>query len=212
VERHLRDIAAEPMITGEHQMRVLAAGGARHAERRRSRRRAVSQAAARRRHFAPRSCRRDRDSCSPKLRCSTSGSSTPGSAFTEDATYSVPATDAPDAEPDDTLFLIADDAERSLAGRAADGKTTWSENPHARTRRLLGNVRIRRTEGARAWVTANFAVYRMRSNQVATYVGRYEYVLERQRDGLRIQSRRAILDPKCATWQDQLHPSERAET
>ena len=34
----------------------------------------------------------------------------------------------------------------------------------------------------------------MRTHQVASYVGRYEYVLERQRDGLRIQQRRAILD------------------
>jgi len=115
--------------------------------------------------------------------------------FTDDGTYSVPSTDAPDADPSDTLFLIADDY-ASLRSRVEQlmGKTTWSENPHARTRRLLGNVRIRRTDGARAWVTANFAVYRMRSNQTATYVGRYEYVLERGQAGLRIQHRRAILD------------------
>jgi len=115
--------------------------------------------------------------------------------FTDDGTYSVPSTDAPDADPSDTLFLIADDY-ASLRSRVEQlmGKTTWSENPHARTRRLLGNVRIRRTDGARAWVTANFAVYRMRSNQTATYVGRYEYVLERSQAGLRIQHRRAILD------------------
>jgi p-cumate 2,3-dioxygenase beta subunit len=74
------------------------------------------------------------------------------------------------------------------------GKTTWSENPHARTRRMLGNVRIRRTEAERAWVTANFIVHRLRTHQVATYVGRYEYVLERSAAGLRIRHRRAILD------------------
>jgi p-cumate 2,3-dioxygenase beta subunit len=115
--------------------------------------------------------------------------------FTDDATYSVPSTDAPDADPSDTLFLIADDA-ASLRSRVEQllGKTTWSENPHARTRRLLGNVRIRRTDGARAWVTANFVVYRMRSHQTATYIGRYEYVLERRQAGVRIQHRRAILD------------------
>ena len=115
--------------------------------------------------------------------------------FTEDATYSVPSTDLPDAEPDDTLFLIADDAAR-LRSRVEQllGKTTWSENPHARTRRLLANVRVRRVSGARVWATANFAVYRLRTNQVATYVGRYEYVLERRDAGLRIQHRRAILD------------------
>jgi p-cumate 2,3-dioxygenase beta subunit len=115
--------------------------------------------------------------------------------FTDDATYSVPSTDAPDAEPSDTLFLIADDAAR-LRSRVEQllGKTTWSESPHARTRRLLSNVRIRRSDGTRVWVTANFAVYRMRTNQTATYVGRYEYVLERRPSGLRIQHRRAILD------------------
>jgi p-cumate 2,3-dioxygenase beta subunit len=115
--------------------------------------------------------------------------------FSEECTYSVPSTDRPDAEPSDTLFLIADDAMR-LRSRVGQllGKTTWSENPRARTRRLLANVRIRRTEGARAWVTANFAVYRYRTNQVASYVGRYEYVLERRSGGLRIQHRRAILD------------------
>jgi len=115
--------------------------------------------------------------------------------FTEDASYRVPSTDLPDAEPDNTLYLIDDDAGR-LRSRVEQllGKSTWSENPHSRTRRLLANVRIRKTEGARAWVTANFAVYRMRTNQVACYVGRYEYVLERRREGLRIEQRRAILD------------------
>jgi p-cumate 2,3-dioxygenase subunit beta len=115
--------------------------------------------------------------------------------FTEHGTYRIPSTDVPDADPGDTLFLIDDDAAR-LRSRVEQllGKSTWSENPHSRTRRLLANVRIRKTDGARAWVTANFAVYRMRSNKVASYVGRYEYVLERRREGLRIEQRRAILD------------------
>jgi p-cumate 2,3-dioxygenase beta subunit len=115
--------------------------------------------------------------------------------FTEDATYSVPPTDAPEAEPSDTLFLIADDAAR-LRSRVEQllGKSTWSENPHARTRRLISNVRIRKSEGSHADVTANFIVVRLRTHQTATYVGRYEYVLERRGDGLRIQHRRAVLD------------------
>jgi p-cumate 2,3-dioxygenase beta subunit len=115
--------------------------------------------------------------------------------FTDDATYSVPSTDTPDADPSDTLFLIADDA-ASLRSRVEQlmGKTTWSENPHSRTRRLIGNVRIRRADGARVFVTANFVVHRMRTNQTATYVGRYEYELERRDAGLRIRHRRAILD------------------
>src|SRR5439155_25886981 len=66
--------------------------------------------------------------------------------FTENASYLVPSTDVPDANPDDTLFLIDDDAAR-LRARVEQllGKSTWSENPRSRTRRLLANVRIRRT-------------------------------------------------------------------
>jgi p-cumate 2,3-dioxygenase beta subunit len=115
--------------------------------------------------------------------------------FTEDCSYSIPSTDTPDAEPTDTLFLIADDVAR-LRSRVDQllGRTTWSENPRARTRRMLGNVRIRRCEGERAWVTANFVVYRLRNHQVGTYVGRYEYEFVRSSSELRIRHRRAILD------------------
>lgn len=115
--------------------------------------------------------------------------------FTDDASYSVPPTDAPESEPGDTLFLISDNAAR-LRSRVEQllGKTTWAESPRSRTRRLITNVRIRGQEGARARVTANFAVYRSRGDQLSTYVGRYEYLLERRDGGLRIVSRRAILD------------------
>lgn len=115
--------------------------------------------------------------------------------FTEDATYSVPPTDVPDADPDDTLFLIADDAGR-LASRVRQltGKTAWSENPPSRTRRMIGNVRIRGVSGDRIHATSNFVVYRMRSDRVATFVGHYEHVLLRNADGFRIQHRRAVLD------------------
>jgi p-cumate 2,3-dioxygenase beta subunit len=115
--------------------------------------------------------------------------------FTEDATYSVPPTDEPGAEPGDTLFLISDDADR-LRSRVEqlEGKTTWSESPPSRTRRIVSNVRILRTEGDHAWVTCNFVVYRMRSDTTSTYVGRCDYVLSRGEKGLRIRDRRAILD------------------
>lgn len=115
--------------------------------------------------------------------------------FTDDATYRVPPTDAPDAEPDDTLFLIADDAAR-LRSRVEqlEGGTTWSESPRSRTRRLISNVRIRRSEGDRAWVTCNFVVYRTRNDLTSTFVGRCEYVLVREEKGLCIRDRRAILD------------------
>jgi len=115
--------------------------------------------------------------------------------LTEDAIYEVPSTDAPDGDAHTTLFIIADNIER-IRSRVHQllGKSAWAENPPSRTRRLISNVRIRAVEGETIHVTANFAVYRMRFEQVDTYVGRYEYTL-RWRDGaLKIQHRRAILD------------------
>ncbi len=115
--------------------------------------------------------------------------------LTEDVTYSVPATDVPEGDAKSTLFLIADDALRVRSRvRQLLGKSAWAENPRSRTRRLISNVRIRETNGDTIWVAANFVVYRMRMDQVDTYVGRYEYTLV-QRDGqLKIHERKAILD------------------
>jgi p-cumate 2,3-dioxygenase beta subunit len=115
--------------------------------------------------------------------------------LTEVATYEVPSTDAPDGDPKTTLSIIADDITR-IRSRVKQllGKSAWAENPPSRTRRLISNVRIRGVEGESIYVTANFAVYRMRFEHMDTYVGRYEYTLV-QRDGrLKIRARKAILD------------------
>ena len=115
--------------------------------------------------------------------------------FSEDAHYLVPSPDQPDADPDDTLFLIADDRIR-LESRVEQllGKTAWAENPRSRTRRMLSNVRIREDDGQRVRVTSNFVVHRMRGEFHDTYVGHYEHTLVRHGDSFRIQERRAILD------------------
>lgn len=115
--------------------------------------------------------------------------------LTEDATYEVPATDTPDGDPKQTLSIIADDIARIRSRvEQLSGKTAWAENPPSRTRRLITNVRIRSIEGERIFVTANFAVYRMRFEHTDTYVGRYEYTLVQRNGRLRIQERKAILD------------------
>lgn len=115
--------------------------------------------------------------------------------LTEDATYEVPSTDTPDGDPKTTLFLIADDMLR-IRSRVKQllGKSAWAENPRSRTRRLISNVRIRAVEGEHISVTANFAVYRIRFEQMDTYVGRYEYTLVQRNGALRIRERKAILD------------------
>jgi p-cumate 2,3-dioxygenase beta subunit len=115
--------------------------------------------------------------------------------LTEDAVYEVPSTDLPDGEAHTTLFLIADNMER-IRSRVKQllGKSAWAEHPPSRTRRLISNVRIREVAGESIRVTANFAVYRMRFEQVDTYIGRYEYTLVWSAGALKIRHRRAILD------------------
>ena len=115
--------------------------------------------------------------------------------LTEDVTYEVPSTDVPEGNPRQTLFLIADNAERVHARvQQLLGKFAWAENPPSRTRRLISNVRLLEVADETLRITANFVVYRIRSGQMDTYVGRYEHIF-RLRDGvLKIQRRKAILD------------------
>ena len=109
--------------------------------------------------------------------------------------YEVPSTDTPDGETRTTLFIIADNIERiRLRVNQLLGKSAWAENPPSRTRRLISNVRIWEVAGETIRVTANFAVYRMRFEQVDTYIGRYEYTLVWRDGALKIRHRRAILD------------------
>jgi p-cumate 2,3-dioxygenase beta subunit len=115
--------------------------------------------------------------------------------LTEDATYEVPSTDTPDGDPRTTLSLIADDKTR-IRSRVAQllGKSAWAENPPSRTRRMISNVRVLQADGEAIHVTANFVVYRLRFEQMDSYVGLYAYTLV-QRDGrLKIRARKAILD------------------
>lgn len=119
--------------------------------------------------------------------------------FTEDGGYYVPSPDLPNGRPETTLYLVADDMAR-LQSRVSQmlGRFAWAENPPSRTRRLVGNVRVRGAEGNTLRISANFAVYRTRHELVDTYIGRYEYRLvvggSRPVSRLKIQERRAILD------------------
>jgi p-cumate 2,3-dioxygenase beta subunit len=115
--------------------------------------------------------------------------------LTDDVVYEVPSTDVPDGDSRNSLFLVADSAER-LHQRVEQllGKSAWAENPKSRTRRLISNVRIREATGDTLKITANFVVYRMRSGHIDTYIGRYEHTLVQHHGALKIRYRRAILD------------------
>jgi p-cumate 2,3-dioxygenase subunit beta len=116
--------------------------------------------------------------------------------FADDARYVVPATDAPDGDPDRDMMMIDDDLPR-LRARVTrlKGRYAHSEFPYSRTRHVISNVRLTRVAGDEVEAEAAFIVYRMRMGGVATYVGLYRYVLARQHGGgFKIQLRRAQLD------------------
>ena len=117
--------------------------------------------------------------------------------LTDDACYRVPANDTPDADPADTLFLIADDIRRIRARvtRLKD-RNAHAEFPRSRTRRIIANVRIVACEADALRVAANFVVYRFRREEsIREYVGSYRYVLRLVDGALRIGYREAVLDP-----------------
>ena len=107
----------------------------------------------------------------------------------------VPATDLPDGDPSNDLFLVQDDRflleqrVNSLLTRAAH-----AEYPHSSTRRLVTNVRAGLNEDGHVSVSANFAVYRSRNGVFDTYVGHYRHLLERDGDRLRFLIRKSVLD------------------
>ena len=117
--------------------------------------------------------------------------------LTDDACYRVPANDAPEADPADTLFLIADDIRRIRARvvRLKD-RNAHAEFPRSRTRRIIANVRIVAREVDTLRVAANFVVYRFRRDEsIREYVGSYRYILRVIDGALRIAYREAVLDP-----------------
>lgn len=116
--------------------------------------------------------------------------------LTEDAVYQIPSNDAPDGDPRQTLFTIADDIRR-IRGRVKRLRSpeAHAEYPRSRTRRIVGNVRILSATGDTLEVGANFIVHRFRRGErIGAYVGRYEYRLIVADAGLRISARKAILD------------------
>jgi p-cumate 2,3-dioxygenase subunit beta len=116
--------------------------------------------------------------------------------FTEDATYSVPATDLPpNASPDDSLFYVADDRFRlSERVKRLMKRTAHAEFPHSRTRHFVSNVRIRERREDELLVSAAFLVYRTKESVTDTYFGGYRYRLTTNNGALRIREKRCLLD------------------
>ncbi|HEX6512555.1 MAG TPA: aromatic-ring-hydroxylating dioxygenase subunit beta [Chloroflexota bacterium] len=115
--------------------------------------------------------------------------------FTQDCAYVVPTTDLPEADPAHDAVFVDDNFER-LQGRVNRLKSRHAhrEYPYSRTRRLVTNVRLLSVSDGEVEAAASFLVYRLRSGQVAAYIGHYRYKLVRAGESFKIRYRRATLD------------------
>jgi p-cumate 2,3-dioxygenase beta subunit len=119
--------------------------------------------------------------------------------FTADACYLVPplGIDHPErADPANMLFIVADDRLR-LSQRVIRllKPSAHAEYPPSRLRHLVSNVEVLGAGASgRIQVTASFVVYRVRNQEIGTYMGQYWYQLQCTDVGLRIAEKRACLD------------------
>lgn len=114
--------------------------------------------------------------------------------FTEDAQYTIPATDLVKGDPRTDLVLLNDDIVRIRARvRRLNSRRAHREFPWSRTRRIISNVRILEDRGGEIDAVANFAVYRVRRD-TNVYMGQYLYTLVRHEGSFMIKRRRAEMD------------------
>jgi p-cumate 2,3-dioxygenase subunit beta len=115
--------------------------------------------------------------------------------FTDDATYVIPGTGDPTADPRESLVLVDDDRTR-LGWRVKRllGGHAHREFPWSRTRRIVSGVRVERGPGDGLRVTASFVVWRFRHGHADPFVGRSEYRLVPHAESFRIAAKRAALD------------------
>lgn len=114
--------------------------------------------------------------------------------FTEDGVYMVPATDAPDADPANTLFLVHDDRFRlGERARRLMKPRAHAEFPHSRVQHTISNVRVLAEEPARLTAECHFIVYRARRDLQDVFPGIARYILAREGATFRIREKRAVL-------------------
>jgi p-cumate 2,3-dioxygenase beta subunit len=117
--------------------------------------------------------------------------------FTDDGRYEIAPIslgDQANLDPAKVLFLVADERTR-ITQRTLRlmKKSAHAEYPHSRTRHLVSNIRIR-AEGDEIFTSSAFVVYRIRREEVMTYMGQNLHHLRRVDGALRIASKRACLD------------------
>jgi len=98
---------------------------------------------------------------------------------------------------DKAFFLDEDYASLHARVVRLDSEYAWSENPATRTRRLVGNVRIRATSSATIQCASNLALfcYRGDAGVPTILTAEREDVIVKEEDGVwKLVSRTALLD------------------
>jgi p-cumate 2,3-dioxygenase subunit beta len=119
-----------------------------------------------------------------------------GELLTDNAIYLIPPNDVPQGDPDNTLFLVADNIDRIRSRiKRLKSRNAHAESPHSRTRRLITNVRITDRDDQYVFLSANFIVMRYRRHeQIRQYVGVYHYKMALREGQLKIAERKVVLD------------------
>jgi p-cumate 2,3-dioxygenase beta subunit len=118
------------------------------------------------------------------------------SLFDTDGRYVVPATDYARGDARRDVVFIDDDYER-LRARVERLKSRFAhaEFPTSRTRHIVSNIEIERSDQKGVHVRSSFQVVRYREGTKSVYVGQYEHSLFRRDEGdFRIALRKATLD------------------
>ena len=116
--------------------------------------------------------------------------------FCPGATYEVPTASAPDdADPAKSLFYIADDYTRLCHRvRRLMKKEAHSEFPRSNTMRMVGNIRLLGATAAGVRVACKFITYRSKNSLTDCFFGRHLYELRGMPDGIRIGSKRSVIE------------------
>lgn len=116
--------------------------------------------------------------------------------FAEGANYEVPMAGANDnADSSAELFYISDDYAR-LQHRIKRLKKqgAHAEWPRSDTARLISNVRILKQEGNVASIACVFVTYRSKNDVTDCYFGHHLYQIQVNDGGMKILSKRTMLD------------------
>ena len=113
--------------------------------------------------------------------------------FTQDCRYWVPS-NTDDQDPEAAVSLIYDDWS-GLRDRMARllSPLVFSQQPRARTRRLISNVRLGSVREDEVEASSNFLLYEVRLTHERVLAGRLEHVLQRQGTGWRIRKKKVAL-------------------